>query len=107
MNIAKKFAELPPAVLLIGGAGVIVIAWAAVKARPGQSLASSLAENIAGGAANAVGDVISGTIEGVMPKVNPASDQNFIYHDIIGAIGRSASGEEDWTFGGWIYDVTH
>jgi len=40
------------------------------------------------------------------PKVAPWSDQNIIYKDIIGAIGRSTSGDKNWTLGGWIYDIT-
>lgn len=107
MTIVKTLAKLPPSWLLIGGAAVVVIGWAAVKARPGQSITSSLAQNVVGGAANLVGDTISGAIEGITPKINPASDQNFIYHDIIGAVGRSSSGDPDWTLGGWIYDITH
>lgn len=107
MNIVKSLGKLPPSWLLIGGAAVVLVGWAAVKAKPGQSLAGSMAQNVVGGAAEMVGDAISGAIEGLEPKVNPASDQNFIYHDIIGAIGRSASNDQDWSLGGWIYDVTH
>lgn len=38
-------------------------------------------------------------------KLNPASDQNFIYDDIIGGAGRYISGNPDWTLGSAIYDV--
>lgn len=40
-------------------------------------------------------------------KLNPASDANVIYKDVIGGVGRSLSGSEDWTLGGWVYDLTH
>lgn len=40
-------------------------------------------------------------------KVNPASDQNVIYDDVIGGVGRSVSGDSNWSLGGWLYDVTH
>lgn len=40
-------------------------------------------------------------------KLNPFSDQNFIYDDLIGGVGRSVSGDESWTLGGAVYEMTH
>lgn len=36
----------------------------------------------------------------VTKKLNPASDQNFIYHDVIGS-------DENWSLGSQIYDWLH
>lgn len=41
----------------------------------------------------------------VVDKVNPSSPNNFVYDDIYGGVGKSISGDENWTLGGWIYDV--
>lgn len=38
--------------------------------------------------------------------VNPTSDQNLAYRG-VNAVGSAISGDEHWTLGGWIYDVTH
>lgn len=57
------------------------------------------AKNKVSQAAGAVGDVLT-------HELNPASDQNLVYSGISG-LGASVSGKDDWTLGGWIYDVTH
>lgn len=41
----------------------------------------------------------------VTEKLNPASDQNVIYDDVIGGVGRAVSGNDNWSLGSWIYDV--
>lgn len=38
-------------------------------------------------------------------KLNPASNTNLIYDNMIGSVGRTISGDEAWTLGGWIYEV--
>lgn len=38
-------------------------------------------------------------------KINPASDENFIYKDVIGGIGGAVTGQKDFSFGSWIYDL--
>jgi hypothetical protein len=40
-------------------------------------------------------------------KFDPTSTQNAVYHDAIGGVGRTLSGDKEWTLGGWIFDVTH
>lgn len=40
-------------------------------------------------------------------KLNPASDQNFIYQDLVGGIVRNTTGDQNQTLGGLIYGVTH
>lgn len=41
----------------------------------------------------------------VTEKLNPASDQNVVYDDIIGGVGRAVSDDPNWSLGSWIYDV--
>ncbi len=90
---------------------VVMIARSAIIKQPGQSIANHLSDQVANAVSTTIADVISGTVsgtvEGVAPKVAPWSDQNIIYKDIVGAIGRSTSGDKNWTLGGWIYDITH
>lgn len=40
-------------------------------------------------------------------KLNPASDENFIYKDLVGGIVRNTTGDDSQTLGGLIYDATH
>lgn len=42
----------------------------------------------------------------VVDAVNPASPENLAYRGVNG-IGAALTGEESFTLGGWIYDVTH
>lgn len=42
----------------------------------------------------------------VLPKVNPGSDQNLLYQG-VNALGSKVTGDESFTLGGWLYDVTH
>jgi hypothetical protein len=43
----------------------------------------------------------------VTEKLNPASTNNVVYDNLIGGIGRTVSGSEHWSLGGWLYDITH
>ena len=38
--------------------------------------------------------------------LNPISDKNLAYSG-VNAIGSVVSGDDDWTLGGWVYDITH
>lgn len=49
----------------------------------------------AGNAAKAVGTAI-----------NPADSENLVNKG-VSAVGKAVSGNEGWSLGGWIYDVTH
>lgn len=40
-------------------------------------------------------------------KINPYSSTNFLYDNVIGGLGRTLSGNENWSLGNWIYDLTH
>lgn len=42
----------------------------------------------------------------VLEAVNPVSEDNVINQGIQ-AIGTAVSGEQGWTLGGWLYDITH
>jgi hypothetical protein len=44
-------------------------------------------------------------LEFLARKGLPTSDQNIIYDDIVGGIGRAASGDESWSAGTWLYDL--
>lgn len=39
--------------------------------------------------------------------LNPTSDKNVIYNGIIGGTGRALSGDDSWSLGTWLYDITH
>lgn len=54
-------------------------------------------------AAGAVAD----TAKQVITKdLNPASDQNLAYRGVNG-LGAAITGDNSWSLGGWIYDITH
>jgi hypothetical protein len=38
--------------------------------------------------------------------IDPTNQQNIINRG-VSAVGATISGEENWTLGGWIYDITH
>lgn len=80
---------------IIIGAGLLVAYIAA------RYLVSKVGET----AGKAV-DYVADAAQAAAPYVNPASNQNVIYTGING-IGGAVSGEENWTLGGWLYDVTH
>jgi len=42
----------------------------------------------------------------VVDSVNPASPENLAYRGVNG-IGSTITGDEAFTLGGWIYDITH
>lgn len=51
---------------------------------------------------------IAGTAEKLVTEtLNPASNQNLIYDGIIGGTGRAISGDDSWSLGTWLYDLTH
>ena len=45
-------------------------------------------------------------IQNVPAALNPASDKNLAYTG-VNAVGQTVSGDDSWTLGGWIYDITH
>jgi hypothetical protein len=55
----------------------------------------------------AAGNVTELAKDLVTEKLNPVSDQNIIYDGVVGGVGRVISGDEHWSLGGWIYDITH
>lgn len=42
----------------------------------------------------------------IVEAVNPVSPDNVINQGVE-AIGTAVSGEQGWTLGGWLYDITH
>lgn len=46
-------------------------------------------------------------VDYVEAKLSPTSQGNIIYDGIIGGTGRALSGNNDWSLGTWLYDVTH
>lgn len=69
---------------VIAGVVVIVAAYAAYRA-------------------SKAADVISETLK---TDLNPASQDNFINRAFTDSV-RAVSGRENWTLGGWLYDLTH
>ncbi len=53
------------------------------------------------------GAAVSDAAAAVADKVNPYSSNNFLYDNVIGGFGRTLSGDEGWSLGTWIYDLTH
>jgi hypothetical protein len=45
-------------------------------------------------------------IASAVDKVNPASDKNFVYQG-VNSVGSAVTGDENFTLGGWAFDVTH
>ncbi len=70
--------------------GVGVLAGGVVLYFVGKKLFS-----VAGDAAAAVGNA-----------VNPVSHDN-LANRAVGAVGSALSGDDEWTLGGWLFDVTH
>ena len=85
---------------------------------------SKALENLAAGAAKPIGIAVAvlgvgalvwfiygrkvkAAAAAVVSAVNPASDKNLVYNGVVGTIGRTISGDETWSLGGWLYDVTH
>ena len=46
------------------------------------------------------------TVVTVGNAVNPINNDN-IFASGVDAVGAKLSGNENWTLGGWIYDITH
>jgi len=40
-------------------------------------------------------------------KLNPYDDENVVYQNVIGGAGKAISGNDHWSLGAWVYDVTH
>ena len=38
--------------------------------------------------------------------VNPLNNEN-VFYEGVNAVGESVSGQEGWSLGSWIYDITH
>lgn len=39
--------------------------------------------------------------------VNPADNRNLAYAGVVGGVGRALSGDEHWSLGSWLWEVTH
>lgn len=60
-------------------------------------------------ATRAAGDLASAVSDGVSDAaqaVNPLNPDNIIYSG-VNKVGGAIAGSDDWSLGGWIYDVTH
>lgn len=84
--------------------GLVNLNWktALVFVGGGFLLLYVLEKQIAAGA-KAVGTAATNFAE---TKLNPASDQNFIYSG-ISSIGAAVTGNQNWTLGGALYNWTH
>ncbi|MGV2873498.1 hypothetical protein [Colwellia sp. E150_009] len=49
---------------------------------------------------------ISNTINNAGQSINPTNQDNIFNQGVL-AVGRNITGNEHWTLGGWIYDITH
>lgn len=111
--------------IMLAGLGIAaIVAWKVYKAGSAAGdYISSLPGRI-GDTMTSAGDSLTAAGNAVMPQyvidrgglwetnlavvnaVNPASDQNLIYRG-VNAIGSAATGSNDWSLGGAIYDWTH
>ncbi len=55
---------------------------------------------------NAAGSGISSAASAVGTAINPVDPNNLAYRGVNG-VGASISGDNSWSLGGWIYDLTH
>ncbi len=39
-------------------------------------------------------------------SINPVNDGNIFNQGVL-SVGRAITGKDNWTLGGWIYDITH
>jgi len=78
--------------LLATGAGVAYLA--VLSARAAASAASS--------AGNAAVDAVYGGLN----AINPVNQENIFYSG-VNAVGTKLTGDNAFTLGGWIYDITH
>lgn len=53
-----------------------------------------------------LGNAAEQAIDSTLGAINPVSDQNIFYGG-TNAVGSALSGQEDWTLGGWAYDLNH
>jgi len=42
----------------------------------------------------------------VAEAINPVNPDN-IFNEGVNSVGSAISGDDDWSLGGWIYDITH
>jgi hypothetical protein len=56
--------------------------------------------------AAAIGQGIAEAAPAVAAAVNPVNPDN-LANKAVSAVGAAVSGQEDWTLGGWFYDLTH
>lgn len=99
MKVGPVSGDLVIELALLGGAAVCVY----LALRKLQGIGGSIADG-----ASALADAAA-------TDLNPASDQNLAYRGVNafgGAIASSptapgVNADGSWTFGGWLYDVTH
>jgi hypothetical protein len=91
-------------VALLYGGGAIIALYLLPKIIPPivKAVTEALGATVkaaAGAAAEATGQALN--------AVSPTNQDNVFYDTIVGGIGRGASGDPNWTLGGWVYDVFH
>lgn len=90
--------------------GVLLLGWLANRAAGAVGNAAGALGNMAGAAWGSAAQGLSaaGDFVGTQAATtfNPASDQNFVYRGVNG-MGSSLTGDQHFTLGGWLYDVTH
>lgn len=64
------------------------------------------ASQVAGDAAGVAWEGVKDGASTVGGWVNPVSDQNLAYRG-VNALGGALAGDDSWSLGGWIYDITH
>lgn len=90
MKVAPPSADLLIKLALAAG-GVALAWWAYQKA--------------VGGAAKAV-QTIHQAVDATVTAVNPASSDNLVNRGVT-SIGSTLTGDNGFTVGGWLYDITH
>lgn len=80
--------KLPANVKLYLALGVVGLAVAFVAYRAAKGIAGSVKDFAA-------------------TKLNPLSNENLIYDGVIGNTGRALTGDENFTLGGYTYELLH
>lgn len=61
---------------------------------------------VVGGVVSAAGDVVADGYDALPNAIKPSSDKNVAYQ-ATNKIGAAITGDKNFTFGGWLYDITH
>lgn len=68
--------------------------------------ARDLTAGVVGGIFDAAGGIVAGGYDALPQAIKP-SDPNNVFYQGTNKIGAAVTGDDNFTLGGWIYDITH